>query len=142
MIPMQQFAMVSFGGGVVVSLAAFSDSDTKADPLDASAGLSVLRAGEVRRYSNNTLASDWAAPKSATVGDAYWVRLTQSTGTAPTAGSAALNTWLQLSTDRAWFWNLSTVGTTSFTGTYAIATDSGGANIVASNSVTVTSEVI
>lgn len=128
-------------GGVVVTLNPFSDNDIAFDPSDASAGLVVERDGEVRRWSNASLASSWANPKNSTVGDAFWVRLTKSTGSDPTAGSAALNTWLLLSSDRSWFWNQTTIGSKTFTGTYAIATDSSGTNIVSSNSVSIDASV-
>lgn len=91
----------------------------------ASASVSLV----VRRNGTRNAGGAWYQGGSSTVGDGYWVRLTQTGGVAPTG--SALGTWLQLSSDRAWSLSV-TNGDKAFAGTLDISTSSSGTPIVAS----------
>ncbi|MEO8804632.1 MAG: hypothetical protein ABI433_01005 [Burkholderiaceae bacterium] len=75
----------------------------------------------------------WLTPNNAGSGDARWVRVTNAGPDAPTG---TLATWLALTADRAWVLTAPPATTVNCTLTVAIATDSGGSNIVSSGSVT------
>lgn len=76
---------------------------------NASGGFEANRDGVLRWGVDNpsgwsAATEEWVAEgRSATVGDAFEIRLTKATGTNPTSGPA-LNTWHQLSANRRWEW--------------------------------------
>jgi hypothetical protein len=74
----------------------------------------------------------WRLPNSAGIGASFWVRVTQTSqiGLTTVTGSARA-TWLSLSTTRYFGVSTSSIGYGSKTYTFEIASDSGGATIVA-----------
>lgn len=75
---------------------------------------------------------NWIAPVVGTPGDTHWVRASITSGTVTTGTTGS---WLALSSNRQWT-KTAVNGDDSVTLTIAIATDSGGTNIVSSGSVT------
>jgi hypothetical protein len=74
---------------------------------------------------------------SSAIGLNFWLRYTQVNGDALSAGSMALNTWLQLSTTRSIAY-LSFEGVKGGTFTGELALDSGGATVVSEFTVNLT----
>jgi hypothetical protein len=74
----------------------------------------------------------WRLPNSAGIGASFWVRVTQTSqiGLTTVTGSARA-TWLSLSTTQYFGVSTSPIGYGSKTYTFEIASDSGGATIVA-----------
>ena len=72
---------------------------------------------------------NWAAVPNSTVGDNFWVRATNTSGT-PSTGTTG--SWLQMNSDRVWTVSATVSGSKNWSATFEIATDSGGASIVAS----------
>jgi hypothetical protein len=83
--------------------------------------------------------TNWATPTTGGVGNSYWVRGTVTSGS-PGMTSGTSDTWLQLSSARAWTFSRSTIGTTSGVYTLEIASDSGGSNIITTNTLTISIE--
>ena len=106
-------------------------TDLQADPLDASAAVTFATDGTFGFTGDfTTVGPNWFDPTTTGVGSSYWVRCTVTAGTGPTSGTTG--SWLQLSSSRSWQWDRTTVGTTTATVTWEIATDAAGANIIAS----------
>ena len=134
-----QMALLGTGPGVAFRLDGGTYLDFAISPFDAQVTLTVESSGtlDVGTFNSGVLTSyDWITPKppSAT----YYIRLV------PTSGSfsgSITNVWLALSSTVSWFVNQSGFGTNSASGTLAIATDSGGTNIVASASIIMTAQV-
>lgn len=86
--------------------------------------------------------SFWATPAgmapSAYAG--FWARLSSYTG--DTLANGVLNTWIQLGvSEPLWALSLAAVGTKSGSGTLEIATDSGGSNVVATATLSLSIEL-
>lgn len=78
----------------------------------ASATFTVQRNGDLLvtgNISDVPGANDWIDPRSATVGDAWHVRLIKNSGSDPTSGPA-LATWHALTSDRQWSMVQSIIG--------------------------------
>jgi hypothetical protein len=131
--------LLGAGSGVTFRLDNGTYVDTAISPLDAQTTLTVGADGvlDVGTLNLGVLANyDWTTPTPPAA--TYYVRL------APTSGSfsgSTANVWLALSSDQSWFVGQSGFGTNSASGTLAIATDSGGTNIVASATITLTAQV-
>ena len=129
-----------FFQAVVYSLIGATYNDTAATvvgvPGACTVTLTVRTDGTVRASgsASGTLASqDWITPTSAVTTN-YWSRWSSTAGSL-SSGSEA--TWEQLTTNRAYAKSyVGLTGTDAVTGTLEIATDSGGSNVVASDSFT------
>lgn len=115
--------------------------DLEIDPTDASCSLQLNTDGTMSSTGNfSTVGPNWYLPTSTGVGANYWVRMTVTAGSNPTVGT--VGSWLQLSSNRAWTWTRTTTGVLSATVTVELATDSGGANIIATKTgIVVSAEV-
>lgn len=80
----------------------------------------------------------WYKPATSGIGSSYWLRVTVNSGSSLTGSSTG--TWLQLSTSRSFNLTSSGNGVLSTNITIEIATDSGGSNIVASASATLSAD--
>ncbi len=99
-----------------------SVSDT--DPTAATAGFSVNRDGTVTFTGDSVPAGfDWATPKFSTVGDQFHARVNIS-GDAPDTGPGT-GTWVALTSDRSWLWQVTLSGSKSCTATLLISNDGG-----------------
>ena len=101
-------------------------------------GAGIWFNGDGRLFLNTDISSvpfpaqNWYGPTTAGVGNNYWVRLTVTDGSAPTAGlSDPVGTWNQITVAVRWYWSRGTAGTTTATVTLELATDNAGSNIVA-----------
>lgn len=111
-------------------------TDNDAAPGSAACTMSVGSDGHigfVGAASGDLGGQDWGTPTTAGIGSGYWVRVTLTSGAFSASDGSG---WLQLSTSRNWTRNRPTGGSgkTGCTCTVEVATDSGGANIVASGS--------
>lgn len=130
-------------GGNVITLYGTTGTPIQAndfdiDPASLSAGWEFRSDGNMRREQSGGYAAydptpldAWASRNPITgIGNRYWIRATNNSGTDPDTGPA-LSTWHALSTTREWTWTRSSIGTTSGSIKVEIASDSGGTNIVA-----------
>jgi hypothetical protein len=106
----------------------------------ATCSLTVKTNGILTITGDGSTDFQWGSPTTVGVGSGYWVRFTvtasSNSGSGGTATFTASTGWLQLSSDRTAFVDATKVsgsGTRVSNATYTveIATDSGGANIVA-----------
>lgn len=81
--------------------------------------------------------SNWFAPTTSNVGASYWINITQTGGTAGYSFSAASGAWTNI-TNGGLTIGISGSGGSPFfvTGTYVIASDSGGVNQLGSGTIT------
>lgn len=92
-------------------------------------------------HSDNEL---WAYPPGLPLSaySGFYARLSDWSGDNPDSGSSLLNTWHQLnSSDVGWFYTLASVGSKSGSGKLEIATDSGGSNVVATATLSLSVEL-
>jgi len=94
---------------ITISDRTVSDLDTA--PGSVFAGWELQSDGDVQTQEGavSTDVGDWITPKVNMAN--YEVRATLSSGTNPTVGSDAMNTWLSLATSRNWLNQRNTVGT-------------------------------
>jgi hypothetical protein len=112
--------------------------DFVVDPNDASARVTLVNDGTVTRVSVGSMMSNWYTPTTAGVGASHWVRATVTSGS---LSSGTTGSWVSINTNPAWVCSQTVIGTKTATVTLELATDSGGANIVGSCSVTITANV-
>lgn len=114
--------------------------DDAVDPANASVQLDLDENGE-GSYDQfgGAVSFSWFSPNSLGIGAGYWVRMTVNSGTTPSGSSTG--SWLSLATARTWTLTRTSVGTTTANVTVAIATDSGGSNVVATRTFTMTAFV-
>lgn len=123
-------------GGCVIALTSLASFDFVLNSGTALAGVRALRAGDVQELVNGiswttqNTATEWieAACEESTVGDAYEIKLTKSTGTTPTGPS--LDVFHTINATQSWTVSRSSVGITSFTGTMEIREIADTANSV------------
>jgi len=122
--------------GTVYSLAGVLDTaDNGIDPDDCSASITIGRNGSITWTTNiNGSGSygNWITPAGTNPGDTHWVRWTSNTGTL--SSGLTSGTWTQLNSDRSVTVVRTSIGSKTCKGTFDIATDSGGSNIVATKS--------
>ena len=131
--------MLLGSGGATFRIDGATYTDFAVDPLDAQITLTVGSNGvlDIGTFNSGVLANyNWITPTAGST--SYFVRLAPSSGS---FSGATTNVWLATTSDRAWFVNQTSVGLSAATGTLAIATDSGGTNIVASATITLRAEV-
>jgi hypothetical protein len=128
--------MAGISSGVAFRL----DSDTYQDfvisPATAETTLTVNANGSLQVTTNfsGILADyNWITPTTGS--GSYYVRLSA------TSGSFTGNTGVWLPVGQAWSVSRASLGTTSASGTLAIASDAAGTNIVASASITLVAQV-
>lgn len=140
---MSGIQMMILGVGGSVSFDITLVGDTRISPNSASASVSFETNGTIAYTGNDSSGSpNWFAPTTDGIGNSYWVKFTVNSGTAPTSGSA-IDTVLALSSSRTWSWSRSASGSTTANCTIAVFSDSGGTQLVHSDSfnVAVTVEV-
>lgn len=82
---------------------------------------------------------NWYAPTTTSIGASYWVNITQTGGTSGYTFSAASGAWTNITSGGLTVGISGPAGQTySVTGTYQIASDSGGVNVLGSGSITLT----
>lgn len=121
---------------VTISLAAMTSIYGSNNNATATAQIGMGSDGSIVWDATNSgfgSFTGWRLPQGAGVGSGYWVRATQtaSSGFYSATGSAR-GTWHALSTTRYFGVSMAPIGYGAQTLTFEIATDSGGATIVAS----------
>jgi hypothetical protein len=143
-----QINMSDFWGksAITISLASLSDIYGDINPGGTAYAEYVFNSNGATSYfssSGNGTLSNWASPTTAGIGSNYWIRFTQTASFGPSTETGnARNTWIQLSSVPTFGLSKTANGGSSRTYTAQIATDSGGANIVATKSVVISVEVI
>ncbi len=120
-----------FGGESAVSWLIGCNDAPNESILSGQVQSSGVGAGDTPNYASVDTSTDWVIPIGFVV--TYYVRATLVASSAPTEGSG-LDTWLTLApsgANRLWTWRQSVSGTLKGTLKIEIATDSLGANIVA-----------
>lgn len=99
----------------------------------------LILAGNGTATLNGVATSNWFLPTTINTGASYWVKITQSGGTPGFSFSAANGAWTNI-TNGGRTIGISGPGGSAFnvTGTYQIASDSGGVNVLGSGSITLT----
>lgn len=107
-------------------------------PADSIVNITFASAGGWSATDESSQTGTWKIGGG--TGANYWVRWTNTSGTLST-GTAG--TWQQLSSDRTFGVSVTSNsgGLKTTIGTVEFATDSGGANIIASGSITLTAQV-
>lgn len=114
--------------------------DVRVSPTDSTAQITFLRDGTITKTGNDVVAgANWRTPNGATVGDAYWIRMVLNSGTTPSTGT--MSTWQQMNTTRIWTQTVTSTGIRTCNLTVSFATDSGGSNIVATDTFTLYANV-
>lgn len=120
------------GGGAVVDIPDMSALFSSFTGDSGSAGFEFYRDGTCRTFDSlggYGPSRDWVTPKSGTVGDGYWIRVTVTSGDAFNNSSGS--GWVQLNASRVWYQNVfGPNDSRACQCTIEIATDSGGSNIV------------
>jgi hypothetical protein len=139
-IPMMLLAS-SGGAGVINPIPAPSASAFELNPTDATCSIIFDTDGDGTTTSSSAadVPFNWhtSAP-TVGIGAGFWLRFTLNSGNAATGGSA-VGVWHQLSTARSLSMTEAGLGTRTGNFTVEIATDSGGANIVGSDTFSLTS---
>lgn len=122
-------------GGVVNPLPIVNTEAFSIAPADAVAAIEFTSAGVLRIYGAGVLTQSWYLPNEAGIGSAHWVRVSVTSGSGPNAGSTT-GVWHSLSSLRNWSWQVTSNfgGVRSGVITVEVASDSAGANVVASKS--------
>jgi len=99
----------------------------------------LVLAGNGTTTLNGGASTNWFLPTTANVGASYWINITQTGGTAGYSFSAAAGAWTNI-TNGGLSIGISGSGAVpySVTGTYLIASDSGGVNQLGSGTITLT----
>jgi hypothetical protein len=87
---------------------------------------------------NGVGASSWYAPSTGSIGASYYIKITQTGGTSGTTFTAATGAYTNITSGGLTIGIIGGSGTTNATGTYIIASDSGGVNQLGSGSITLT----
>lgn len=81
--------------------------------------------------------SQYFDPVTVGIGTSYWVRATATSGS---FSGGTTDTWLALSSNRAWNRTTAAFGVQTVVATFDISSDSGGSVIVATGSITLTAD--
>jgi hypothetical protein len=102
--------------------------------------------GTTNKFSSgfgNAQLTNWTTPTTGGIGSSYWIRFTQTAGFGgSTETGSGRGIWNQLSGNPSFGLQRGGNGAGSRTYTVQIASDSGGSNIVATTSVTISVEII
>lgn len=124
------------GAGLAAVVPAGTYTRSVIDPADAHSTITFSSAGTWSSTGGPSTSGTWKTGSG--TGADYWIRWTTTAGTL-TTGTAG--TWQQLSTDRAFGRDRTTIGTLSCTGTVEIATDAAGTKIIATGTIVLVAEV-
>lgn len=98
----------------------------------------LVLAGNGTATLGGVASSNWYAPTTANVGASYWIYITQTGGTSGTTFTAGAGAWTNITNGGLTVGITGGTGLTNATGTYIIASDSGGVNQLGSGTVTLT----
>lgn len=119
-------------GNLPADVTETADSGT----ISLTATLTFFADGTISAFSGS-----WYEPTTTNIGSSYWIRATSGISAGPRR-FGTLNTWIALNILPAWSVEQSGGdGSTDWTLTFDFATDSGGTNIVATASTTLTASI-
>jgi hypothetical protein len=98
----------------------------------------LVLGGDGTATLNGAGASNWFAPTTSNTGSGFWINITRTGGTTGTNFSAAQGAWTNITNGGLTIGLTGGTGLTNATGTYIIASDSGGVNQLGSGTVTLT----
>lgn len=124
-----QQMLLGGGAGIVANGVTFTNDVDTSIGTPASLSSTFSSAGA---FSSVSDPSNWFLPNTTGIGSLYWVFFTRSSGNVFTIGTEGV--WLSLSAGQTVGWSAQTLAR-SWIGTAQFATDSGGVNIVASDSL-------
>lgn len=113
-------------------------SASAAFPSTATAELAFVTDGIYTATSQAN--TNWFTPTTPGIGSSYWVRATLNSGTTPSG--PAMGTWVQVNVNRVWSLTQAGIGTVSCVLDLAVATDSGGTNIVSTGQAGIQADVV
>ena len=140
-ISLQQFYGAT-AASVVIPLQGQYCEDVVADPADATCGITFNSNGGIGYTGNGGPGAgfNWFLPTTGGIGASYWVKAQKLAGDDP---FGALNTWLQLSSNRSWFWTATSPGLVIAASVrFFIATAANDANIVSQGDYEFHAEVL
>lgn len=118
--------------GPVANLGSIAASALRASGT-AAASLALSSNGAISQQINAgsiVTAGFWYSPATAGVGTGRYVKVSRTSGATLSGGSSALDTWLELTSDRTYLQSRSTVGISQTYLQVLVASDSQGANII------------
>jgi hypothetical protein len=127
------------------NVASVGDTSIQNSFINAESYVQLLTTGGLENGGNSGGGGTWGTPVGGTPGATHWVRATLTAGSIPNLfESAALNSWIQISSLPFWGNTRAhtNLGTTTSTLTLDIATDSGGSNIVSTRTGLIISATI
>lgn len=127
---------------IVITVPSGTVDHTVGAPTDASAGISFASDGTISYNAGNSTPGvfAWATPTSGGIGNSYWILATLNSGLTPNGGgSAAVGSWLPLSSNRSWSQVVTGTGARTCELAISISAD-GGATTLASGSITINAE--
>lgn len=124
-----QQVLAGSGGGHVVNGAAFDNTLVTGVGVNTPLTSTFSSAGA---FSSVSAPGDWFTPNLAGIGSLYWVRFHRTSGNVFTSGTE--DVWLSLAAGQTVGWVATTQGR-SWNGTVEFSTDSGGAVIVATDTL-------
>lgn len=133
--------MLASGG--VADLSALSVTDLTADPVSPNARIVYRANGDLDSITvaDGTVdLGSWFTPEQSGIGNSYWIKATNVTGSGGTFTDPSAGSWIQLSTDRQWELSIAVVGFVSRSFTISIATAASDAAIVETHTVTLIAE--
>lgn len=135
-VPQKVFAMAAGAWSLIwqsVIITLHGGSCTVFVPSGSGTATYHINSDGTEKDQTSTLLGDWINDVTQ-VGN-YWVKATLSSGPAPTGGNVT-GSWLQMNVSRAWSLTRSSVGESTTVLSIQLASDSLGATIVATASVT------
>lgn len=132
--------MKKLGSGLAAAIPSGSYDNLQISPTDATCNISFNSAGTCSVSAGTTPSSPANWLTGTGTGANYWIRWTNTSGTLSTGTAGS---WLQLNANQTFgvSFTLNSAGSKVCTGTVEIATDSGGANVIASGSITLNAQV-
>lgn len=127
------------GNPVVASGTINLNGTTGVNSFTINGAANLVLAGNGTATLNGVGTTNWFLPTTANVGASYWIKITQTGGTSGYSFSAASGAWTNI-TNGGLTIGISGPGGQSYnvTGSYIIASDSGGVNQLGSGSITLT----
>jgi mucin-19 len=98
----------------------------------------LILAGNGTATLNGSAASNWYAPTTASIGSGFYILITQVGGTSGTTFTAATGAYTNITAGGLTIGITGGSGVTNATGSYIIASDSGGVNQLGSGTITLT----
>jgi hypothetical protein len=134
-----QISTSASGNPVVASGTINLNGTTGVNSFTINGAANLVLAGNGTATLNGVGTTNWFLPTTANVGASYWIKITQTGGTSGYSFSAASGAWTNITNSGLTIGISGPVGSSyNVTGTYIIASDSGGVNQLGSGTITLT----